>query len=134
MRAARDLHYSRSIVRSALAPSHPFTLPPSHLRKVKSKLLKFIPARLRNRYGLGIGVFLLYVCFLSDFDLYTTLKLRAELSQKRSEHEQYARDIKQVRAELQELNGDLALLEKFAREKYLMKRDNEDVFVLVAKQ
>lgn len=105
-----------------------------HLRSVKSKLLKFIPTRLRNRYGLGIGVFLLYVCFLSDFDLYTTLKLRAELSQKRSEHEQYARDIKQVRAELQELNGDLALLEKFAREKYLMKRDNEDVFVLVAKQ
>jgi len=56
------------------------------------------------------------------------------LSTKRSEHEQYERDIKQVRAELHELNGDLALLEKFAREKYLMKRDNEDVFVLVAKQ
>ena len=37
-----------------------------------------------------------------------------------------------MRAELQELNGDLALLEKFAREKYLMKRENEDVFVLVA--
>jgi cell division protein DivIC len=100
----------------------------------KKKLLKFIPARLRNRYGIGIGVFLLYVCFLSDYDLYTTLKLRAELSKKRGEHEQYARDIKTVRAELQELNGDLALLEKFAREKYKMKRDNEDVFVLVPKQ
>ncbi len=101
---------------------------------MKSKLLKVILERLRNRYGLGIGVFLLYVCFLSDYDLYTTLKLRAELSSKRSEHEQYARDIKQVRADLQALNGDLALLERFAREKYLMKRDNEDVFVLVPKQ
>jgi cell division protein DivIC len=100
----------------------------------KKKLLTFIPARLRNRYGIGVGVFLLYVCFLSDYDLYTTLKLRAELSKKRNEHEQYARDIKTVRAELQELNGDLALLEKFAREKYKMKRDNEDVFVLVPKQ
>lgn len=102
------------------------------LRRVKNRLLRFVPARLRNRYGLGIGVFLLYVCFLSDHDLYTTLKLRAELSRKRSEHERYARDIQQVRGELQELNGDLALLEKFAREKYLMKRENEDVFVLVA--
>ncbi len=101
---------------------------------MKDKLLRFIPTRLRNRYGLGIGVFLLYVCFLSDYDLYTTLKLRAELSKKRSEHERYAEDIQQVRAELQELNGDLVLLEKFAREKYLMKRDNEDVFVLVPKQ
>ena len=105
----------------------------THLRKVKTKLPNFIPARLRNRYGMGIGVFLLYVCFLSDCDLYTTLKLRNELSEKRSEHEQYARDIKTVRAELAELNGDLVLLEKFAREKYKMKRDNEDVFVLVAK-
>lgn len=104
-----------------------------HLRCVKDKVLRFIPARLRNRYGLGIGVFLLYVCFLSDYDLYTTLKLRTELSRKRSEHAQYAKDIQKVRAELQELNGDLAQLEKFAREKYLMKRDNEDVFVLVAK-
>ena len=101
---------------------------------MKSKLLKFVPTRLRNRYGLGVGVFLLYVCFLSDCDLYTTLKLRAELSRKRSEHEQYARDIRTVRAELEELNGDLALLEKFAREKYKMKRDNEDVFVLVPAQ
>lgn len=103
-----------------------------HLREVKNRLLHFVPVRLRNRYGLGIGVFLLYVCFLSDHDLYTTLKLRTELSRKRSEHERYARDIQQVRAELQEINGDLALLEKFAREKYLMKRENEDVFVLVA--
>ena len=102
------------------------------LHSVKDKLQRIIPARLRNRYGLGIGVFLLYVCFLSDYDLYTTLKLRTELSRKRSEHDRYERDIRQVRAELQELNGDLALLEKFAREKYLMKRENEDVFVLVA--
>ena len=99
---------------------------------MKKKLLKFIPARLRNRYGIGIGVLLLYVCFLSDYDLYTTLKLRYELSKKRGEHEQYAQDIKQGRAQLQELNGDLALLEKFAREKYLMKRGNENVFVFTA--
>ena len=123
----------RSIVQVAQPPPHPITPSHYHLRKVKTKLLKFIPERLRNRYGLGIGVFLLYVCFLSDCDLHTTLKLRNELSEKRSEHEQYARDIKTVRAELAELNGDLVLLEKFAREKYKMKRDNEDVFVLVPK-
>ncbi|HMU14527.1 MAG: septum formation initiator family protein [Bacteroidetes bacterium] len=101
---------------------------------MKEKFLRFIPARLRNRYGLGLGLFVLYVCFLSDYDLYTTLKLRAELSKKRSEHERYEQDIRTVRAELHELNGDMALLEKFAREKYKMKRDDEDVFVLVARR
>lgn len=103
-------------------------------RAVKERILRYVPARLRNRYGLGIGVFLLYICFFCDYDLYTTLKLRAELSRKRSEHERYVRDISTVRDELRELNGDMALLEKFAREKYKMKRDDEDVFVLVPKR
>ena len=37
----------------------------------------------------------------------------------------------EIRKELTELNSSQDLLEKFAREKYLMKRDNEDVFVIV---
>ena len=31
-----------------------------------------------------------------------------------------------------ELQSDPKLLEKFAREHYLMKKDNEDIFVIVA--
>ncbi len=98
---------------------------------MKQKFLRFIPTRLRNRYGLGIGVFLLYVCFLSDYDLYTTLKLRHQLHKMRSEHDHLAGEIKIIRKELTELNSSQDLLEKFAREKYYMKRDNEDVFVIV---
>ncbi len=98
---------------------------------MKKKLLRFIPERIRNRYGLSVAVLLLYICFLSDYDLYTTLKLRHQLSTMRSQHEWYATEIKTTREQLHELNSDQALLEKFAREKYLMKRDDEDVFVLV---
>lgn len=105
--------------------------PHTQLHRVKQKFLRFVPTRLRNRYGLGIGVFLLYVCFLSDYDLYTTLKLRRQLHNMHSEHEHLAGEIKTIRQELTELNSSQALLEKFAREKYLMKRDNEDVFVIV---
>ncbi len=100
---------------------------------MKQKLLRFIPARLRNRYGLGIAVFLLYVCFLSDYDLYTTLKLRHKLHGMQQQHEYYAREIKTTREQLGELNGDQASREKFAREKYLMKRDDEDLFVFRTK-
>ena len=38
------------------------------------------------------------------------------------------------REQLHEINSDQHLLEKFAREKYLMNRDNEDIFVLVPKK
>ncbi len=98
---------------------------------MNQRFINIVPQRLRNRYGLGIGVFLLYVCFLSDYDLYTTLKLRRQLHNMHSEHEHLAGEIKTIRQELTELNSSQALLEKFAREKYLMKRDNEDVFVIV---
>ncbi len=81
----------RSIVHCWLEGAGPGTTHGlGQLHSVKQKLLHIIPARIRNRYGLGIGVFLLYVCFLSDYDLYTTLKLRHQLHNMRSEHERLA--------------------------------------------
>ena len=100
---------------------------------MKQKFLRFVPRFLRNRYGLGLTVLLLYITFFSDYDLYTTLKLRHQLHEMKQEREQYARDIKDTRERLHQLTSDQVMMEKFAREKWLMKRDNEDVFVLVAK-
>ena len=74
------------------------------------------------------------ICICSEYDMCTQGRLRAELSKERHEHERYERDIREVGAELQELNGAMALLEKFAREQYKMKRDDEDVFVFVPRK
>lgn len=103
----------------------------SHLHTVKEKLLRYVPRRLRNRYGVGAGVLLLWITLFADYDLYTMLKLRRELGRMEQQHAWYATEIARTREQLHELNSDQALLEKFAREKYLMKRDNEDIFVLV---
>ena len=100
---------------------------------MKAKVLRYIPRWLRNRYGIGAGVLLLWILLFADYDLYTTLKLRGQLRKMRHQHEWYAQEIEHTREQLRELGSDQALLEKFAREKYLMKRDNEDVFVLVPK-
>lgn len=100
---------------------------------MKGKVLRFVPHWLRNRYGVGAGVLLLWILLFADYDLYTTLKLRGQLHKMHEEHKWYAQEIERTREQLRELGSDQALLEKFAREKYLMKRDNEDVFVLVPK-
>ena len=42
--------------------------------------------------------------------------------------------MEEVQQDRKELLGNPALLEKFAREKYLMKRPNEDVFIIVPKE
>ena len=98
---------------------------------MKEKFLRFVPRRLRNRYGAGAAVLLLWIMLFADYDLYTTLKLRRELGRMKKQHAWYAAEIEKTQEELDELTSDQALLEKFAREKYLMKRDNEDIFVLV---
>ncbi|MBC7749174.1 MAG: septum formation initiator family protein, partial [Methylotenera sp.] len=49
----------------------------------------------------------------------------------KAEKEFYNKEIAQVEKDLTELTTDQKKLEKFAREKYLMKKDNEDVFVIV---
>ncbi|MFT3885112.1 MAG: septum formation initiator family protein [Flavobacteriales bacterium] len=100
---------------------------------MKQNLTRWVPHWLRNRYGTGAAVLLLWICLFADYDLYTTLKLRGQLRKMHKEHKWYAQEIERTREQLRELGSDQALLEKFAREKYLMKRDNEDVFVLVPK-
>lgn len=100
---------------------------------MKQKLTRLVPRWLNNRYGAGAGVLLLWILLFADYDLYTTLKLRSQLHKMRQQHAWYAEQIEHTREQLHELGSDQALLEKFAREKYLMKRDNEDVFVLVPK-
>ncbi len=104
------------------------------LRAVKEKLLRYVPRALRNRYGASILVLVLWIGLFADYDLYTSFKRRHLLHQMRQQRDRYAREIAITREQLHELNSDQVLLEKFAREQYLMKRDNEEIFVLVPKQ
>lgn len=101
---------------------------------MKEKLLRFVPRRLRNRYGAGILFFVAWIAFFADQDLWTMWKLRRQLNELREEHAYYAGQIEVTRERIHQLNSDAALLEKFARERYMFKRENEDIFVLVAEE
>jgi cell division protein DivIC len=95
------------------------------------KILDHIPAWLKNKYVLtllGLGVWML---FFDDRDLVTTYyRQRSELRGLRASKAYYQQQIEQTRAELDQLKVNAAVVEKYAREKYLMKRDNEDLFVV----
>lgn len=56
-----------------------------------------------------------------------------ELKSLEDEKTFYQEEIKQTNKDLYELQSNLKSLEKFAREKYLMKKDNEEIFVIVEK-
>jgi cell division protein FtsB len=97
------------------------------------KLLRKIPSSLRNRYALLALALLVWITFLDRNDIWTTLKNRRELSRMRDQREWYTKEIERTNEQLHEISSNKQLLEKFARERYLMKRENEDIFVLVPK-
>ncbi len=75
-------------------------------------------------------VFVAFIAFFDDRDLVTNYHHRKQLNELQKSAEYYRQEIEKTKAELNQLKTDAATLEKYAREKYLMKRDNEDVYII----
>lgn len=86
---------------------------------------------MRNKYLLTIVGLAVWIAFFDKNDLKTQLELRDDVKKLEEERNYYASEIKQITSDIKELNTNPKTLEKFAREKYLMKKDNEDIFVIV---
>lgn len=94
------------------------------------KFVNHIPAWLKNKYGISLLVFDVWLIFFDHNDLFMQIERTRELRELEKGQAYYMEQIDVMRKELTELNNDPASLEKAAREKYLMKRDNEDVFLI----
>ena len=69
--------------------------------------------------------------FFDKNDIFSQLELTKKLSVLNEEKKYYLNEIEYNKTDLKELRTNPKNLEKFAREKYLMKKDNEDIFVIV---
>ena len=94
------------------------------------KLLKHIPSWIKSKYFISGFAFLVWMLFFDKndfFSQYNRLKLSKEI--KRIDQKK-TRDIADTRIELDLLKTNAQTIEKYAREKYMMKKDNEDLFIL----
>ena len=94
-------------------------------------MLKKLPKAFRNFYIVTGLIFLTWMLFLDSNDFISRYKLTSKLRSLDNEKEYYAEKIKEVEKDREELMGNRELLEKFAREKYLMKKETEDIFIVV---
>lgn len=94
------------------------------------KLLSHIPAWLRNKYLIAIGVFAAIILFFDKNDLFSQLDRRRQLHDLQESKAYYTGQIADERKELEGLLSNPGVLEKHAREKYLVKRPNEDLFLV----
>ena len=86
---------------------------------------------LRNKYFLSVIAFVVRMLFFDKNDIIAQYEFKSQVNKLQEEKDFYVKEIETVRKDLNELNTNLNTAEKFAREKYFMKKDNEDVFVIV---
>lgn len=94
-------------------------------------LIRQIPAPIRNRYFVVLVFFFAWLIFFDSHNMWTQYQLQQSLNKLKSDKIFYEEKIQEVKEEA----DDIALnKEKFAREKYYMKKKNEDVFVIVREE
>ena len=90
-----------------------------------------IPWYLKNKYILTVFLLFTWVLLFDNFDLVTVIKMRIEINKKEKEMEHLQTLIEQDKQNYKELTSNREQLEKFARENYLMKKENEDIFIIL---
>lgn len=86
---------------------------------------------LKNKYVIAILAFLVWIMFFDRNNFINQIRLVNTLKGLNEQKEFYQREIRKDSAELYRLQSDTASLEKFAREKYLMKKENEDIYLII---
>ena len=97
------------------------------------RLLTHLPAWLKNKYFISFAAFCVIILFLDKNDFFTQNGRLKELRKLQQSKRYYTSQIAAERKELEALKTNPAAVEKLAREKYLMKRDNEELFLVPEK-
>lgn len=94
------------------------------------KLFSYIPSWLKNKYLITGTAFIVWMIFFDAKDILSQRERTQELRELQESKAYFTAEIARERRALEELKSNPAAIEKYAREKYLMKRDNEDLFIV----
>lgn len=86
-----------------------------------------------NRYILIGLIFIVWICFFDSKSFINLYKIKAETNQLEIVKKYYTKKIEEDKQKIKELKTNKKNLEKFAREQYLMKKENEDIYIITTK-
>lgn len=93
--------------------------------------LRQIFRKFTNKYTFVGLLFLLWIAFFDRNSFVEKVQLRHKITTLTKEEEYYQKKIEEDKRKIKELLSNRDNLEKFAREQYLMKNSNEDIFIIV---
>jgi cell division protein FtsB len=84
----------------------------------------------KNKYLIATILFIVWMLFFDHNDIFLHLQYRKELNELKADKKYYQEQIDLTRKEVDLIKSNPQAMEKVAREQYLMKKDDEDVFVV----
>ena len=86
---------------------------------------------MRSFYPATFIIWLIWILFLDNNNMRVVLSNRMKMKDLEKEKTSLVEKIRQVKKERNEVFGSPRLIEKLAREKFMMRKPNEEVFVIV---
>ena len=94
------------------------------------KFVRRIPPFIYNKYFLATSLFVVWMLFFDRNDFFTQMARKRELAEIEQNKDYFAQKISEGKKFSRDMRSNADAVEKFVREKYLMKRDNEDLFLI----
>jgi hypothetical protein len=91
-----------------------------------------IPKYIKNKYGLTIFIFLIYVLFLDDLDIFSIISQKQKLNKLEIQRDEMKNQLTSNRSTLRKLNK-INYLEAYARSEKFFKKENEEIFIITYK-
>jgi cell division protein FtsB len=96
--------------------------------------MAFFKKYIFNKYFITGLAFVVWMVFFDQESFIDQVRLSSTLNNLESQKTYYQKEIEKTRGAINVFENDTAHLEKYAREKYYMKKDNEEVFVIIEEE
>ena len=91
---------------------------------------KKIPSIFKNKYFIVGFLFIIWIIFLDENNLVLLNQQQSKIEETQEIIDSLKTEISEMEDKLYRLNNNQKELEKFARENFLMKKDNEDIIII----
>ena len=91
---------------------------------------KKIPSVFKNKYFIVGSLFIIWIVFLDEDNLGLLNQQQIKIEETEEIIDSLKTEISEMEDKLDRLNNNQKELEKFARENFLMKKDNEDIIII----
>lgn len=85
---------------------------------------------IRNKYLIAGAAFFVWMCFFDRYDLGTQFAYQQEKTKLEGEKVFYVTEIERMEKSVKDLQSNPSEIQRIARERYKMKKDNEDIYMV----